>query len=113
MFHIFFRRQIDYSEGRLHKIADGMTLAGSDDIIRGLFLLQHQPHRDDVILGPAPISPALQAAELQFLVEPARDPRYSASDFARNKIFSAPGRFVIVEDPVANEEPVRFAIDTR
>src|SRR5437588_11814089 len=90
-----------------------MALAAGDDVIRRLFLLQHQPHRHDVILRAAPVSPALEIAEREFMVEPARDPRHRARDLAGDEILAAPGRLVVIENAIADKDAVRLAVNLR
>ena len=48
---------------RFDKLADGMYLAGSDDVIASLVLLQHEPHRFYVLFRIAPIALGVEAAE--------------------------------------------------
>ena len=47
-----------------------------------------------------------QAAEDQLVLEPTRDPRHGARDFASDKVFAASRRFMVVKDAVANKESV-------
>src|SRR5436305_1712686 len=64
----------------------------------------------DVILGTTPISLALNIPERQLRLQIPCDPRSRARNLARDKVLSAPRRFVIVKNAVANKEAVRVPI---
>src|SRR5438876_5318843 len=66
-----------------------------------------------VILGTTPISLALNIPEHQLHLQIPCDPRSRARNLARYKVLSAPRRFVIVKNAVANKEAVRFPIHLR
>src|SRR4029077_6763180 len=84
--------------------------AGCHYVIIGCVVLEHQPHRLDIVLGTTPISLALNIPEHQLRLQIPCDPRTRARDLARYKVLSAPRRFVIVKNAVANKEAVRFSI---
>src|SRR5207244_7422595 len=67
----------------------------------------------DIILGTTPISLALNIAEHQLRLQIPCDPRSRARNLARYKVLSAPRRFVIVKNAVANKEAIRFPIHLR
>ena len=48
-----------------------MGFAGGDDVIVGLVLLQHQPHRLDVVAGEAPVALGVEVAEEQLVLQAA------------------------------------------
>src|SRR5579871_1487836 len=48
--------QVETGGGEVEKFADRMRDAGSDDVIIGAVLLQHPPHRFDVVPGVTPIA---------------------------------------------------------
>ena len=58
-----------------HELAHRVRLAGGDDVVVGLVLLQHQPHRPHVVAGEAPVALRVEVAEAQLLVEPELDAR--------------------------------------
>ena len=59
--------EVDQAEGDLAQLADGMHLAGRDDEVVGLGLLEHQPHRLDVLRRVAPVSLGVEIAEVQMI----------------------------------------------
>ncbi len=75
-----------------------------------LGLLEHQPHRFDVIAGEAPVAFGVEVAEIQFFLESFLDAGGGAGDFAGDKCFAAAGAFVIEEDAVAGEHAVALAV---
>src|ERR1700734_1917281 len=87
-----------------------MGLAGSDDVIVRPILLQHQPHRFDVIAGKAPVALRVEITQREPILQPELDPRGTAGDFPRDKILTAARRFVIEEDAVGCEQAVSLAM---
>src|SRR2546430_16727273 len=53
----------DQPESELDQLADRPLDTGGDDVISGLVLLQHHPHRLDVILGLAPVALGIEIPE--------------------------------------------------
>jgi hypothetical protein len=43
-------------------VAHGVALAGAEDEVAGLVLLEHQPYRLDVLGGVAPVAPGVEVA---------------------------------------------------
>ena len=80
-----------------------MRLTRRHHVIVRRFVLQHQPHRADIILRPSPIALVFQIAQNKIGIETSRDPRDRACDLARDEIFSASRRFMVVKNSVANE----------
>ncbi len=83
-----------------------MGLAGGDDVIVGTLLLEHEPHRLDIIPGKAPVALGLEIPEVELLLETEFDPGRRPGDLPGDKGLSAAGGFVVEEDPVAGENPV-------
>ena len=52
----FCRIEADVAERGVDQIADRVAHAGRDDVVVRLVLLQHQPHRADVVAGEAPVA---------------------------------------------------------
>src|SRR4051812_50170385 len=50
-------------ERALHEFANRVTLARGDDVVTRFVLLQHQPHRADVVACVAPVAPRIEIAE--------------------------------------------------
>ena len=59
------QRHADLGEGRFGELADRMGLAGGQDIIVALRLLQHQPHAAGVFARMAPVALGVEIAEVQ------------------------------------------------
>jgi len=111
--HVFLPRKIDNRESRFDKFAHRMRFSCCHDIIIHRVVLQHQPHRMDIILCAAPIPFAFQVPEHKLCNEPSRNARSRTRDFASHKVLRAPRRLVIVKNAVADKQPVGFAINSR
>ena len=61
----------DVGERTLDELLDRVTLARRDDVVVRLVLLQHEPHRPDVVARIAPVAAGVEVAEDE-LVAPAR-----------------------------------------
>jgi len=61
--------QLRRFECKLEKFLDAMTLAGSNDK-SSAGLLQHQPHRFDVVAGETPIAFGAKIAESELVLDP-------------------------------------------
>src|SRR5262249_6742687 len=79
----------------------------------GCGVLENEEDGLDIVLGTTPISLALNIPEQQLRLQIPCDSRSRARDLARHKVFSAPRRFVVVKNAVANKEAVRFSIHLR
>ena len=65
MLHVLLPVEPDVAEGELDELAHGVRLAGGDDVVVGLVLLEHQPHGLDVVAGEAPVALGVEVAEAQ------------------------------------------------
>ena len=86
-------------EGEIDELAHRMGLAGGDHEVLGLVLLQHEPHRLDVVAGEAPVALRVEVAEPQLVREAELDARRRVGDLAGDELQAAPRRFVVEEDP--------------
>src|SRR4026207_462775 len=75
-----------------------MTLAGGDDVIVRLRLLQHQPHPPHVIARKTPVSLCVEITERERIGESKLDPRNAVTDFARDKFKTTTRRFVVEQN---------------
>ena len=57
--------EADVLEGDLAELPHRVGLSGRDDVVAGLVLLEHQPHRLDVVAGEAPVALGVEVAEPQ------------------------------------------------
>jgi hypothetical protein len=70
----------------LKKIADGMSLAGRYDIIVRFLLLEHKPHRLNVVTSETPVTGHVHVANGKDLLASQRDPSDSPSHLSRNEL---------------------------
>ena len=99
--HVLLVVEVELREDLLGEFADRMGLSGGDDVIVGPVLLEHQPHRLDVVPGEAPVALRLEIAEVELLLEAELDPGGRAGDLPRDEGLAAAGGFVVEEDAVA------------
>ena len=105
--------EADGLEGQAAELADLVRLAGRDDVVAGLVLLQHQPHGADVVGGVAPVTLRVEVAERQLLVELVRDARHAVRHLAGDELEAAAGRFVVEEDARRGVQVVALAVVDR
>src|SRR5579872_4301754 len=97
-------------KGQLDQLAYGARLAGSDHIIVGLVLLQHAPHRLDVIAGESPVPPRVQIAHPQLGREAALYSGDGVSDLSRDELEAATRALVIEQDAGYREQVEALAV---
>src|SRR5438552_17743183 len=68
--------EIDVAESFVEKVPDRMGLAGRDNVIVRLFLLEHQPDRFHIIGGVAPIAFRIQITEEELFLKSQLDSGY-------------------------------------
>jgi len=79
-------------------------------MIVGLVLLEHHPHRLDVIARVAPVAFGFEVAEAEFGRALGDDGRHPARHLAGHEVLTAPWRLVIEEDAAAGEHAVGLAV---
>ena len=62
-------------ERDFEELANGVGLAGRDHVVIGLVLLQHQPHRLDVVARVTPVTRGVEVAETDRVLDPQLDAR--------------------------------------
>ncbi len=87
-----------------------MLLAGGDDVVLRLLLLEHEPLHLDVVAGVAPVALGVEVAEVEILLQADLDAGEAAGDLAGDEGLAAQGRLVIEEDAVAGVDAVGLAI---
>jgi hypothetical protein len=87
-----------------------MGFAGGDDVIVRFLLLQHHPHRFDVVAGKAPIAARVEVAERELVLHAELDAGRAAGDLAGDEVLTAPRRFVVEQDAVGGEQSIGLAI---
>src|SRR5947207_8265393 len=100
----------DVRERALDELAHGMALPGCNDVVAGLVLLQHQPHRLHVVAGIPPVATGIEIAQDELLLEAQRDRRRSLSNLPREKLERPARRLVVVQDPGAGEQAIAMSI---
>ena len=101
----------DVAEGHLDQVAHRVALAGGDDVVVGRRLLQHQPHRPDVVAGEAPVAVRFEVAEGELVAASPSLMRATPSrDLARDELEAAPRRLVVEQDAGAGEQAVALAV---
>src|SRR5215213_4798176 len=85
----------DVREGEIDQLAHRVRLAGGDHEVVRRVLLEHQPHRLDVVPGVAPVALGIEVAERQLLLEAELDGRGRVGDLARDELQPAAFRFVV------------------
>src|SRR5712692_4607779 len=103
-------RQPDLARRRVHEVAHAVLLAGGDDEVLGLLLLQDQPHHLDEVARMAPVALRVEVAEEEALLQPQLDARQRARDLARDEGLAAHRALVVEEDPVAGVHAVGLAV---
>ncbi len=101
------------AEGQLAEPTDGDHLARRDHVVVGLVLLEHEPHRLDVVAGVAPVALRVEVAEVELLLHAQLDAPDGAGDLAGDECLAAAGRFVVEEDAAAGVHVVRLAVVDR
>src|SRR5262249_29686348 len=61
--HVLRPVKTHHTERGFDKIFDATTDAARDDVVIGSFLLEHQPHGDDVVASVTPVSARIEIAQ--------------------------------------------------
>src|ERR1043166_3324569 len=73
-------------------------------------LLQHPPHRLDVIARESPVALRAQVAEIESALRAGDDAPHRPRNLAGDKILAASWGFVIEEDSVGDEQAIRLSM---
>ena len=76
----------------------------------GCSCLKNQPHRLDEITRKAPVAAGFQVSERDPVAAAGGDLCHRPGDLAGDEVLPPSGRLVVEQNPVAGEQPVRFAI---
>ena len=71
------------------EITNRMTLSGRYNIVVRFVLLEHEPHRMDVVAREAPVPGHIHIAHGKNVLTSQRNPRYRARDLSRNELKSS------------------------
>ena len=102
--------EADQPERELDELADGVHLTGRDDVVVRLVVLEHQPHRLDVLGRVSPVAAGVEVAEVQLVGLAGDDRGDAAGHLAGDEGRPAPRRLVVEQDAVGREDPVGLAI---
>ena len=94
----------------LDELADAVLLAGGDDEVLRLVLLEHHPLHLDVVAGVAPVALGVDVAEEERLLQADLDAGEAAGDLAGDEGLAAQGALVVEEDSVAGEDAVGLTV---
>ena len=87
-----------------------MRLAGGDDVVVRLVLLEHEPHRLDIIAGKAPVALGVHVAEVELLLKAFLDAGSGAGDLAGDERLAPTRAFMVEEDAVDRKHVVALAV---
>jgi hypothetical protein len=90
-----------------------MALSRRDDVVVGLVLLHHQPHRAHVVARIAPVACRIEITQQELVFETECDRRSPVRDLPRQELQGAARGLVVVEDAGARVEPVSVAVRAR
>ena len=105
--------QIQLAERSIQKLANRVRFARRDHKVVRLVLLEHEPHRFDVVLGVAPVALRFEIAKKQLLLQPNFDARRRPRDLASHERFAPSRRFMIEQNAVDGEQAVAAPIVDR
>jgi hypothetical protein len=100
----------DEPEGLLDELPDRVHLARGHDVVVRLGLLEHQPHRLDVLGREAPVAAGVEVAEVELGLGAGEDRRDPAGDLPRHERGAATWRLVVEQDAVRRVEVVCLAV---
>ena len=90
-----------------------MRLSGGDHVVVGLVLLQHPPHRLDVVAGEAPVAAGLEVAQREALLQAERDPGDGPGHLAGDELVAAARALVVEQDAGGGVRAVGLAVVDR
>src|SRR5690606_35243709 len=114
--HVLLVVEADVAERDLAELPHRVGLAGGDDEVARLVLLEHPPHGLDVVPREAPVALGVEVAEAQLLGHAEADLGDGVGDLAGHEL-EAPARALVVEEdagagvevvalPVVDRDPV-------
>src|SRR5579862_5647270 len=82
----------------------------TDHIIVRTILLEHSPHRFNVVSRISPISSRVQVSEIQHVLHFVSDPGDRAGDLSGYEGFAAPGRLMVEKNSTGGVQAITFAV---
>ena len=108
--HVLAPVEADVRERHFHQLLHRVGLAGADDVVLRRVLLQHAPHRVDVVAGESPVALGIEVAHAQLGRQTELDACHGVRDLASHELDAASRRLVIEQDAAHRIQPVRLAI---
>ena len=96
--HVLLGIEVEVAERDVHELLHAVRLAGGDHVVVRLVLLEHHPHRLDVILGVAPVALGVHVAERELFREAELDRGRAVRDFAGDELQPPTLRLVVEQD---------------
>ena len=90
-----------------------MSLASRNHEVFRFLLLQHEPHRLNVIACETPVAPRVDVTQREPGLQTKFDPPHGAADLASDEPLTAMRRLVVKQDPTDGEHPVGLAVVDR
>src|SRR3972149_5278034 len=90
-----------------------MGLPGPYYVILRSFLLEHIPHRFDVVAREPPVPPGFQVPQVEFLGLIELDARYPMADLAGDELQSPARALVVKQDPGDRVQVIGLAVVDR
>src|SRR5262249_56049046 len=87
-----------------------MQLAGREDVIITSWLLQHHPHRFNIVPSKAPIPLGVEIPKIEHVELTMLDPSERYGDLSGDKFLSTKWRFMIKQNPGTRVSAEIFAI---
>ena len=103
----------DVGERQVEELSDRVRLAGRHDVVVGLGLLHHPPHRVHVVAGEAPVAAGVEVAEGEGLLQPQGDPRDGDRDLPGHELRPTTRRLVVEQDARRRVHSVGLAVVDR
>ncbi len=97
----------------LHMSRTVVVRPGGDDVIVRRVLLQHQPHRLDIVARVAPVALGVDVAEPQLAGEAKLDAGDAIGHLAGNELDASQRRFVVEQDAARSVKAEALAVVDR
>ena len=92
------------------ELAHAVLLAGGNDEVLRLRLLQHEPLHAHVVLGVAPVAQGVEVAHVEAVFQALADVGQAARDLAGDEGFAAARAFVVEQDAVTGVQAIGLAV---
>src|SRR5260370_14712703 len=102
--------QTDEAKGKLGELAHRMLLTCREHQVHRCGLLQHHPHRADVVGRITPVPLRVEVSEVDGVLTARGDASDGAGDLARYECFASAWRFVVEQNAVGGKHAVRLAV---